>query len=113
MIYKKIFLKRSNTAGAVPSLDDLEIGEIAINLADGKIFSKRINGKGDAEIVGLAKSSGGAQGGGSDEVFYLNDQTVTSDYTIPDKKNAMSAGNITINDNVTVTIPDGSHWVIV
>ena len=55
----------------------------------------------------------GAAGGGNDKVFYLNDQTVTEDYTIPDKKNAMSAGSITVDDNVTVTIPDGSSWVIV
>lgn len=60
--------------------------------------------------VGL--SGGGASGGGSNQVFYENDQTVTVDYTITSGKNAMSAGPITINTGVTVTVPSGSTWVI-
>ena len=57
-------------------------------------------------------TAGGASGGGTDQVFYENDQTVSEDYTIGTDKNAMSAGPITIDDGVTVTIPDGSTWVI-
>jgi hypothetical protein len=56
---------------------------------------------------------GGATGGSNNAVFYENDQTVTADYTISTNKNAMSAGTITINSGVTVTIPSGSTWVIV
>ena len=41
-------------------------------------------------------SGGGATGGGSDAIFYENGQNVTTDYTIPDGKNAMSAGPITL-----------------
>ena len=51
----------------------------------------------------------GAIGG----VFYENDQVVTTSYTITSGKNAMSAGDITIADGVTVTIPTGSNWSIV
>lgn len=51
--------------------------------------------------------------GASAGVFFENNQTVTSDYTISTNKNAMSAGTITINSGVTVTIPSGSTWVIV
>jgi hypothetical protein len=58
-------------------------------------------------------TAGGASGGGTNQVFYENDQTVTEDYTIGTDKNAMSAGPITIDDGATVTIPDGSTWVIV
>jgi hypothetical protein len=57
-------------------------------------------------------SLGGATGGGNDAVFYVNGQTVTANYTIPSGQNAMSAGPITIADGVTVTISDGSNWVI-
>lgn len=56
---------------------------------------------------------GGATGGGSDDVFYENGQTVTTNYTLTTNKNAVSAGPITINNSVTVTIPSGSSWVIV
>jgi hypothetical protein len=56
---------------------------------------------------------GGATGGGSDEVFFENGQTVTSNYTITNNKNALSAGPITINSGVTVTIGTGEVWTIV
>lgn len=61
--------------------------------------------------VGLSGS--GATGGGANQVFYENDQTVTADYTIPANKNAMSAGPITINSGVTVTVSSGATWTIV
>jgi hypothetical protein len=56
---------------------------------------------------------GGATGGGVDQVFFQNSQVVTTSYTITTGKNAMSAGPITINSGVTVTIPSGSVWTIV
>lgn len=58
-------------------------------------------------------SAAGAIGGGNDAVFYENENTVTTSYTITSGKNAMSAGDITIADGVTVTVPSGSRWVIV
>ena len=56
---------------------------------------------------------GGATGGGSDDVFYENGQTVTTNYTLTTNKNAVTAGPITINSGITVTIPSGSSWVVV
>jgi hypothetical protein len=55
----------------------------------------------------------GAVGGSADLVFFENDITVTADYTITTNKNAMSAGPITINSGVTVTVPSGSVWTVV
>ena len=57
-------------------------------------------------------SSGGATGGGSDDVFYENSVTVSTNYTLSTHKNAMSTGPITINSGVTVTIPSGQRWVV-
>jgi len=42
-----------------------------------------------------------------------NAQTISADYTITSTKNALSAGQITINSGVTVTVPSGSTWTIV
>jgi hypothetical protein len=56
---------------------------------------------------------GGATGGGTNQVFVLNDQTVSVSYTIPTGKNASSAGPITIATGVVVTVPTDSTWVIV
>ena len=54
--------------------------------------------------------------GGTDNVFIENEYTVTADYTIPAGKSAVSVGdangNVTINSGVTVTVSDGSRWVI-
>ena len=58
-------------------------------------------------------TAGGAAGGGTDDVFYENSQTVTTNYTISTNKNAMTAGPVTINSGVTVTVPSGSSWVVV
>lgn len=58
-------------------------------------------------------------GGGTGQGFapgvpiYENTSTVTSNYTLTTSSNAMSAGPITINTGVTVTVPTGSRWVIV
>ena len=56
---------------------------------------------------------GGATGGGSDAVFLETDNTVTTNYTLTTNKNAVTAGPITINSGITVTVPSGQSWVIV
>ena len=61
----------------------------------------------------LTGISAGATGGGSDEIFYENGQTVTTNYTITNGKNAMAAGPITINSGVTVTVGAGETLTIV
>ena len=57
--------------------------------------------------------AGGATGGGSDEIFYVNNQSVTQDYTLAATKNAGTFGPITINSGVAVTIESGATWTIV
>jgi hypothetical protein len=54
----------------------------------------------------------GATGGGSDNVFVENSQTITTNYTITAGKSASSVGNVTINTGITVTVPSGSRWVV-
>ena len=54
----------------------------------------------------------GGGGGASEGIFYENDQSLSTNYTIVATKNAMTAGPITINDGVTVTIETGGRWVV-
>jgi len=56
-----------------------------------------------ASALYLAASSG----------MVFNANTIAISITIPDNYNAMSAGDIFINPDVTVTVPSGSRWVIV
>jgi hypothetical protein len=43
----------------------------------------------------------------------VNSATVTANYTIPSGSNAMSAGPVTVNSGVTVTVSSGSIWTVV
>ena len=63
----------------------------------------------------IADGGGGGSpsGGGTDAIFYENGQSVTTDYTITDGKNAMSAGPITVDNGVTVTVGTGETWTVV
>lgn len=56
---------------------------------------------------------GGAAGASGNAVFYENDTSVTASYQITSGKNAMSAGPITFDAGVVVTIPSGSVWTVV
>jgi hypothetical protein len=56
---------------------------------------------------------GGATGGGTDQIFYLNGQTVNTNYSIPSGQNAGTFGPISIAGGVVVTVPSGSTWSIV
>jgi hypothetical protein len=56
---------------------------------------------------------GGATGGGTDQVFIQNGQTVTTDYTITTSNNAGTFGPVSIDTGITVTVPTGSVWSIV
>ena len=82
--------------------------------SSGNLIASRLTGALPAiDGSSLTGISAGATGGGSDEVFYENDQTVTTNYTITNGKNAMAAGPITINSGVTVTVGSGETLTIV
>ena len=92
----------------VPRTDSTyNIGSTSIKVANG--YFDTLYGDG-SNLTGI---SAGATGGGSDEVFYENGQTVTTSYTITNGKNAMAAGPITINSGVTVTVGSGENLTIV
>jgi hypothetical protein len=60
-----------------------------------------------------APMGGGATGAIGNYVFFENDMTVTANYTLTANKNAMTAGPVTINTGVIVTVPSGATWSIV
>lgn len=51
-------------------------------------------------------------GGGNDKIFWENSKNVTTNYTITNGKNAMTAGPVTIDAGVSVTVPAGSVWTV-
>jgi hypothetical protein len=52
------------------------------------------------------------KGGGNDKVFLEHSYTVTEDYTITSGHHAITAGPLEIAEGVTVTVPEGSNWLV-
>ena len=87
----------------------------ASNLDSGTVATARL-GSGTANSSSYLRGDGSwatISAGAEDGIFWENDQAVSSDYTITNGKNAMSAGPITINSGVTVTVGSGENWTIV
>jgi hypothetical protein len=91
--------------------------------SDGTVSASKLNPAGGLEgqtfvldsslQFAFAYAGGATGGGGGDQIFFLNDQNVTTNYAIPAGKNAMTAGPVTIDSGVTVTVPAGSAWTVV
>jgi len=45
--------------------------------------------------------------------LFVNSATIATDYTIPVGSNAMSAGPVTVNSGITVTVSSGSVWTVI
>ncbi len=65
-----------------------------------------------ANWVVATGAGGGAVGGGSDQLFLEVDKVVTTSYTISSNHNALSVGPLSINNGVTITVPNTSRLVI-
>ena len=66
--------------------------------------------RGDNAWAAVATSPAGA---GTDKVFFENEMTVDSNYTVTANNNAMSAGIVTVASGITVTLTGTSVWTIV
>ena len=67
------------------------------------------------QFEGYNGSAWGAVGGGNSTAngLWENSNTISANYTIASGNNALSAGPITVNSGVTVTVPTGSVWTVV
>jgi len=102
--------KIADNSIAIEHISDNAVGVAELNLSDGTTgqFIKT-DGSG---TVSFGSVSSGATGGGTDEVFVNNTQTITQDYTVPVGKSASSTGPITMNAGVDIILSAGSRWVI-
>jgi len=105
----RIQLRRDTAANWTSTNPTLTQGEVGFETNTGKFKI----GDGSTAWNSLGYRGGGATGGGTDDVFYENSKTVTANYTLSTNKNAMTAGPVTINSGITVTVPSGSNWVVV
>ena len=82
----KIQLKRSSTASDVPVASDLAVGEVAVNTADGKLFTKHT----DNSIVTLGNGGNADTLDGIDSSSFLRSDA-----------NDTASGDITFSGNIT------------
>lgn len=101
---------RSAVAGRTPTTSQLELGELAINTNDGKVFIKKSVG-GTESIVEIGAGGGG--GGSSQGVILQSQQTISSNITLASGYNGVSAGPVEIANGVTVEVPNNATWAIV
>ena len=88
-------------AGSMSAADKSKLDGIAAGAQVNTVTS--VNGQ-----TGAVTVTGAVAGG----AMYENSQAITANYTITSGKNALSAGPITINSGITVTVPSGSTWVV-
>jgi hypothetical protein len=62
-------------------------------------------------LSGLLTTYGGFKAASSGP-FFMNDNTVTVNYTVPANVNAGSYGPITINTGITVTVNTDANWIV-
>ena len=100
--------------------DTFEVADTYTQAQANSLFIEDPSTKSNGQILSYngtswvaANAVAGATGGGTDQIFYENGQTVTTSYTLSTNKNAVTAGPVTINSGVTVTVPSGSNWVVV
>ena len=68
---------------------------------------------GDGSQLSNLPASAPVGGSSSNKVFFENDKVVSVNYQITSTKNAMTAGPISINAGIGVTVPSGCSWTIV
>ena len=100
-------LKRSAVASAVPTTAQLELGEVAINTYDGKLFIKKDNGT--ASIIEI-----GANTGSVNDTLIPDSSSITINLDTTDlayQVNTQGAGTLTINAP-TGTLKNGDKLLL-
>ena len=90
-----IRIKRSSVSGKAPAVGDLQLGELAVNTFDGKLYTKKDNGTASIVEIGAGAVTSVATGTG------LTGGPITSTGTISLANTAVTPGSYT-NTNITV-----------
>ena len=93
--------------GAATKVQATNTGAVVTGILTATSFS------GDGSSLSNLPAGAPVGGASTNTVFFENDMSVGVGYSITYGKNAMSAGPISINAGVAVTVPSGSAWTIV
>jgi len=97
-------------------------GQLLIGNSTGNTLSKATLTAGSnititngAGTITIASTGGGGGGGANPEAtngIYVNSNTISTNYTVATGFNGMSSGPVTINTGISVTVANGSRWVV-
>jgi hypothetical protein len=92
-----------NTIAAVEVLEDMNI------LANTQTLADMVAVAGLADLI---EEGVGSIGTTTSQGMFQHNKRIVSNKTITEDYNAISAGPVTVDEGVTVTVPEGSTWVI-
>ena len=93
--------------GAATKVQATNTGAVVTGILTATSFS------GDGSSLSNLPAGAPVGGASTNTVFFENDKVVAVNYQITSTKNAMSAGPISINAGIAVTVPSGCSWTIV
>ena len=93
--------------GAATKVQATNTGAVVTGILTATSFS------GDGSSLSNLPAGAPVGGASTNTVFFENDIAVGVGYSITSGKNAMSAGPVSINAGIAVTVPSGSSWTIV
>jgi hypothetical protein len=105
----KLYIVTNSTGGGQSIIWKTASG-VGVTITTGVTKAIVCNGVDMTEVTSSGGGGGGASGFG---LLYENNTIAATSYTITAGKNAMSAGPITVNSGVVITVPVGSVYTIV
>lgn len=96
-------LKRSSVEGKQPNVADLQVGELAVNLADGILYSK--NTAGNIIVVGSSTTSNVTEGV---NLYFTNTRAISAIET--NELSSANIGNLKANFSLSLGNPDTTGY---
>jgi hypothetical protein len=97
-----------NDVSGIPSIEVEDTGTISLARFSGNVGIGTANANAKLQVSGSVTATSFNSTSG----FFENSPNITANYTVVASKNAMSAGPVTINSGITVTIETGARWVV-
>jgi len=104
----KILIKRSTTDGSIPGAGALDLGELAINTFNGRLFAKKDNGS--ASVIDLTRNDPIRVLGDASSTYEWDQGTYTSNITVTLNNSGVSSGSY--GSKTAGTIQNGGNILI-
>jgi hypothetical protein len=103
-----IKIKRSAVAGKTPAVGDLQLGELAINTYDGKLYTKK-SVSGTESVVEIGAGGGG---GGTSGPILQPAYLISENVTFAANCHGLSLTSVEVASGYSVEVPNGATWTI-